>query len=105
MIRSRNIRRVLWYGGIILFVVGVVMFRTPTPLVGWGAVALAAVSVVLAFHKLTCPACGKSMREISTGLKNCPFCGASYDEEPTAQQRSPRDSSKDADGLTGTRDS
>lgn len=102
MMRSKLIRRLLGYGGMVLFLVAVAMFRTPTPAAGWVVLVLALLLVMLAFRKLTCPACGKTMREISAGLKNCPHCGASYEGKPTAQQPPALDSSKAADGLPRT---
>jgi hypothetical protein len=86
MIKSKTIRQVLWYGGIVLFVAGVAMFQSQTPVMGWPCLVLAIAAVVLSFHKLTCPSCGKAMREISTGLTNCPYCGAEYNPRETAQQ-------------------
>lgn len=67
-------------------------------------------------YGVRCPNCRQRMGEIlhfacplfkggkPSKLMYCPFCGIALDTE-IVQQPSPRDSSKAADGLTGTHDS
>lgn len=79
MIKNKRIRQVLFYVGVILTAAGIMLFIGANPVLGGMVFVCGVVSVFFAFHKLSCPACRKSMWEVSVGLKNCPFCGAAYE--------------------------
>jgi len=80
MIKNRKIRRALWFFGLSIFVFAVWAFQKHANVSGVILMSCAIASVVLAFRKLQCAQCGKSLREISAGLTNCPFCGKPYEE-------------------------
>ena len=86
MIRNSNIRRLLWFTAIALVILTFAAFYQKATGVGYALLALSVVSLILSFHKLTCPNCGKTMRESSAGLKNCPYCGTEYEPKEDAQQ-------------------
>lgn len=86
MIKNKRIRQVLFYSGVTLTTVGFILFIGSLPVVGGILFVCGLVSVLFAFHKLSCSSCGKSMWEVSVDLKNCPYCGASYADQMTIQQ-------------------
>jgi hypothetical protein len=81
MIKNKNIRRILLFAGIVVIGLGIGEIRQKSAIFGMIITACGAVSVVLAFRKLKCAQCGKTLREVSAGLTNCPYCGTSYGEK------------------------
>jgi uncharacterized membrane protein HdeD (DUF308 family) len=80
MIKNKNLRRLLWWSGAALCIAGIMLIRSPLSIFGWVLILCGILLMVFAFQKHTCPSCGKTMKEMNAGLKNCAFCGASYDK-------------------------